>query len=90
MKKNLIIIILAIAFTASFSWNLIVKAQRDKVAETVEAVNTYLGNGGTFSGISGAEGTLQITFSSPPNQTVSLMTVTVTNIDEQDISYVIN
>jgi len=91
MKKNLIIIILAIAFVTSFSWNWIVKAQRDSVADTVEAVNTYIGNGGTFNGISGEEGTLHITFSSPPSQSPpTLMTVTVTNIDEQDISYFIN
>jgi hypothetical protein len=90
MKKNLIIAVLAMAFTASFSWNWIVKAKGDSVAETVEAVNTYVGNGGTFSNISGSDGTLQITFTSPPNVPATILTVTVTNIDEEDISYVIN
>ena len=90
MKKNLIICILAIAFITSFSWNWIVKAKGDSVAATVEAVNTYVGNGGTFSGVSGEEGTLHITFVSPPSEPPTIMTVTVTNIDEQDIDYVIN
>lgn len=91
MKKNLIIGVLAIAFITSFSWNWMAKAKGgDSVAETVDAVNTYIGNGGTFSNISGSEGTLQITFTSAPSEPPTILTVTVSNIDEQDISYVIN
>jgi hypothetical protein len=42
MKKNLTIIILAIAFTASFSWNWIGKAKAagDNVEDTAAAINT--------------------------------------------------
>lgn len=91
MKKNLIIAVLAVAFVASFSWNWVVKADRDKVAEAVEAVNTYIGNGGTFNSVSGGDGTLYITFTAPPTApSPTILTVTVTNIDEEDISYVIN
>ena len=60
------------------------------MADTIAAVNTYIGNGGTFNSISGSDGTLQITFVSPPNVPPTILTVTVTNIDEEDISYVIN
>lgn len=94
MKKNLTIIILAIALTASLSWNWMgkakAKASGDPVEETAEAVNTYVGNGGVYSGISGSEGRLQIFFASPPEQQASFLTVTIINIDEEDISYVIN
>jgi hypothetical protein len=90
MKKNLIIAILAVAFITSFSWNWMVKAKGDSVADTVDAVDTYLGNGGTFNSISGSDGTLQITFVSAPNVPPTILTVTVTNIDEEDVSYVIN
>jgi hypothetical protein len=92
MKKNLIIIILAIAFVTSFSWNWIgkVKAGGDRVEDTAAAITTWIENGGTFNGVSGSEGRLQIFFAGPPNQTVSNLSVTITNIDDEDISYVIS
>jgi hypothetical protein len=92
MKKNLIICVLAIAFITSFSWNWIgkAKARGDSVEDTANAVNTFVGNGNVFSGITGGGGSLQITFVSPPNQPAALMTVTITNIDQEDIGYVID
>jgi hypothetical protein len=91
MKKNIIIAVLAIAFITSFSWNWIARAQRDKVAETVEEINTYLGDGATFSGVSGSDGTFYLIFSGPNNQSPpTLGTLTISNIDENDIDFVIN
>jgi len=92
MKKNLIIIILAIAFVTSFSWNWIgkAKASGDNVEDTAAAINTYVGNGGVFSGVSGGGGRLQIFFSSPPNQAASFLTVTIVNIDDEDIDYIVD
>jgi uncharacterized membrane protein YfcA len=92
MKKNLIIIILAIAFVTSFSWNWIGKAKAggDKVEETAAAINTFVGNGGLFSGASGGGGTLQLFFNSPPEQAVASLSVTITNIDNEDINYIID
>jgi hypothetical protein len=92
MKKNLIIIILAIAFITSFSWNWVgkAKANSDSIEKATEAINTYVGNGGVYSGVSGGGGRLQIFFAAPPEQQASFLTVTIINIDEEDIDYVIN
>lgn len=88
MKKNLIIITLAVALVASVSWNWVgkAKASRDKVEEVATAINDFVGNGGTFNNASGGEGTLQLFFSGPPNQTVTSLSVTIQNIDDEDIS----
>lgn len=90
MKKNITIIILAVAFVTSVSWNWIgkVRANSDPVEDTVAAINTYVGNGGVFSGASGSEGRLQLFFNSPPEQQVSSLTVTIENIDDEDIGFV--
>lgn len=90
MKKNLIIGILAIALTASLSWNWIGKANAsgDGTEDAAEAINTYVGNGGVFSGASGGGGRLQLFFNSPPEQQVSSLSVTIVNIDDEDISTV--
>lgn len=91
MKKNLIIITLAVALVASVSWNWIgkVKAGGDNVEEAATAINEFVGNGGTFSNASGGEGRLQLFFNGPPNQTVTSLSVTIENIDEEDISTVV-
>jgi hypothetical protein len=91
-KKNLIILILAVAFVTSVSWNLTGKAKAkggDNVEDAATAINTFVGNGGTFSSASGGEGRLQLFFSGPPNQTVTSLSVTIENIDEEDISTLI-
>lgn len=96
MKKNIIIGILAIAFVASFSWNWIGKANAnanvrgDHVEETAQAMNTFVGNGGTFSGASGGGGRLQMFFAGPVNQQVTSLSVTIINIDDEDIEYIID
>lgn len=92
MKKNLIIIILAIAFITSFSWNWMekAKARGDAVESTANAVNTFVGNGNVFCGMAGGGGRLQITFCNPPNGPAASMTVTIVNIDDEDIGYVID
>jgi len=90
MKKNLIIIILAVALVTSFSWNWIgkVRANSDPVEDAAAAINTYVGNGGVFSGATGHEGTLHLFFNSPPEQAVSSLSVSIINIDDEDISVV--
>jgi hypothetical protein len=92
MKKNLTIIILAIAFTASFSWNWIGKAKAagDNVEDTAAAINTLVGNGGIISGASGGEGRLQISFVNGPYQAAAFLEVTIVNIDDEDIGYVVD
>jgi hypothetical protein len=92
MKKNLTIIILAIAFVTSFSWNWIgkAKANSDPVGDAAAAINTYVGNGGVFSGVAGGGGRMQISFGNAPNQAASFLVVTIVNIDDEDISYVVD
>ena len=92
MKKNLIIIILAIAFVTSFSWNWIgkVRANSDPVEDAAAAINTFVGNGGSLSGVSGGGGRLQLFFAGPPNQQVTSLLVTIINIDDEDIDFVID
>ena len=94
MKKNLIIVILAIAFVTSFSWNWIgkakAKASGDEVEDTAAAINTFVGNGGVISGASGAEGRLQISFVNGPYQAAGFLEVTIVNIDDEDIDFVVD
>jgi predicted MFS family arabinose efflux permease len=92
MKKNLIIIILAIAFVTSFSWNWIgkAKASGDPVEDAAAAINTFVGNGGVCSGAAGGGGRLQISFVNAPNQAAAFLTVTIVNIDDEDIGYVVD
>jgi uncharacterized membrane protein YfcA len=93
MKKNLIIIILAIAFVTALSWNWIGKAKAkagDPVEDAATEINTFIGNGGVISGAAGAGGRLQISFVNAPNQAAASMSVTIVNIDDEDISVVVD
>jgi hypothetical protein len=93
MKKNLTIIILAIAFVTSFSWNWIGKAKAkagDPVESAAAAINTFVGNGGVVSGAAGGGGRLQISFVNAPYQAASYLTVTIVNIDDEDIDFVVD